>query len=163
ALLLRAAVPVVLVNSEAPRSGLSSIASDNRQGGRLATELVLGLGHRGIAHITAPAANAAATQRLAGARDALRSAGLPPETPRVDRPAPWCRPGHANPDPARHDRLRPPAYRYGMARHPSQPQLIPAHTRMKNTRGVLATNAFKGLSGRCIDGSQCRNGPLNAP
>ena len=83
ALLLRAAVPVVLVNSEAPRSGLSSIASDNRQGGRLATELVLGLGHRGIAHITAPAANAAATQRLAGARDALRSAGLLPETLRV--------------------------------------------------------------------------------
>jgi LacI family transcriptional regulator len=76
ALFARAAVPVVLVNSEAPRSGLPSIASDNRGGGRLATEHLLSLGHRHIGHISAPQANAAAALRLGGVRAAIRSAGM---------------------------------------------------------------------------------------
>jgi LacI family transcriptional regulator, galactose operon repressor len=76
ALLARAPIPVVLVNSEAPRSGLPSIASDNRGGGRLATEHLLSLGHEHIGHVTAPRANAAAALRLGGVRDALRAVGL---------------------------------------------------------------------------------------
>jgi len=79
ALLARAPVPVVLVNSEAPRSGLPAITSDNRGGARLAAEHLLALGHRRIGHITAPRTNAAAAARLSGVRDALRRAGLPPE------------------------------------------------------------------------------------
>jgi DNA-binding LacI/PurR family transcriptional regulator len=74
ALLARAQVPVVLVNSEAPRSGLTSITSDNRAGARLAAEHLLQLGHRHLAHITADAANAAAALRMAGIRDALSAA-----------------------------------------------------------------------------------------
>jgi LacI family transcriptional regulator len=78
ALLSRARVPVVLVNSDAPHSGIPSISSDNRGGGRIAAEHLLGLGHRRVAHISAPTANAAAALRLAGVRDALRAAGCDP-------------------------------------------------------------------------------------
>lgn len=78
ALLARAPVPVVLVNSDAPRSGLPAVTSDNRGGARLATEHLLALGHRRIAHISAPRVNAAAGQRLAGVRSALHAAGLDP-------------------------------------------------------------------------------------
>jgi LacI family transcriptional regulator len=76
ALLARAPIPVVLVNSEAPRSGLPAITSDNRGGARLAAEHLIGLGHRRIGHITAPPANAAAALRLLGVRDAVRRAGI---------------------------------------------------------------------------------------
>jgi DNA-binding LacI/PurR family transcriptional regulator len=67
------------VNSEAPRSGLPAITSDNRGGARLAADHLIGLGHTRLAHITAPAANAAAAARLLGVRDALRHAGLDPD------------------------------------------------------------------------------------
>jgi len=80
ALLARAPVPVVLVNSEAPRSGLPAITSDNRGGARVAAEHLIGLGHRRIGHITAPATNAAAAARLLGVRDALRRAGIGPDS-----------------------------------------------------------------------------------
>jgi len=78
ALLRRARVPVVLVNSEATSSGLPAISSDNRGGARLAAEHLIGLGHRRIGHITAPATNTAAAARLTGVRDALRRAGIDP-------------------------------------------------------------------------------------
>ena len=79
ALLERAPVPVVLVNSEAPRSGLPAITSDNRGGARHAAEHLINLGHRRIGHITAPRTNAAAAARLLGVRDALRRARLDPD------------------------------------------------------------------------------------
>lgn len=79
ALLERSPVPVVLVNSEAPRSGLPAITSDNRGGARQAAEHLIKLGHRRIGHITAPRTNAAAGARLRGVRDAMRHAGLEPE------------------------------------------------------------------------------------
>src|SRR6266550_783449 len=79
ALLARAPVPVVLVNSEAPRSGLPAVTSDNRGGARVAAEHLIALGHRRIGHITAPASNAAAAARLLGVRDALRRAGIAPD------------------------------------------------------------------------------------
>jgi LacI family transcriptional regulator len=77
ALLAAAPTPVVLLNSEAPGSGLASITTAHRRGARLGTQHVLELGHRVIGHITAPRANAAAGLRLAGAREALRTAGVP--------------------------------------------------------------------------------------
>jgi DNA-binding LacI/PurR family transcriptional regulator len=76
ALLARSPVPVVLVNSEARGSGLPAITTDNRRAARLAAVHLLSLGHTTIAHVTAPAANAAAGLRLAGVRDALRAAGV---------------------------------------------------------------------------------------
>lgn len=66
-------VPVVLVNSGRV-DRLPSIDTAQRRGGRLAAEHLLALGHRRLAHITAPRTNAAAAQRLAGVRDAVRAA-----------------------------------------------------------------------------------------
>jgi len=73
--LVRRPVPVVLVNCTARGAALPAILSDNRAGGRLAAEHVLDLGHRRIGHISAPSRNAAAGERLAGIRDAIR--GVP--------------------------------------------------------------------------------------
>lgn len=78
ALLANAPMPVVLVNSQAPSSGLPGIDTAHRRGARIATEHLLRLGHRVLGHLTAPAANAAAGLRLAGVRDAFRHAELPP-------------------------------------------------------------------------------------
>ena len=76
--LARRSVPVVLVNWAAPDLALPAILGDNRAGGRLATEHLLSLGHRRIGHLSAPARNAAAAERLAGVVEALTAAGLDP-------------------------------------------------------------------------------------
>ena len=76
--LAAAPLPVVLVNSASPSVPLPTILSDNRAGAALAIEHLVALGHRRIAHITAPSRNEAAPARLDGARDALRAAGLDP-------------------------------------------------------------------------------------
>jgi DNA-binding LacI/PurR family transcriptional regulator len=76
--LARRSVPVVLVNWAAPDLRLPAILGDNRAGGRLATGHLLSLGHRRIGHLSAPARNAAAAERLAGVREALADAGLDP-------------------------------------------------------------------------------------
>ena len=70
-------MPVVLVNSDAPGSRLAGVTTAHRHGARIATEHLLGLGHRRIAHIGAPSAQAARL-RHAGVTDALRAAGLDP-------------------------------------------------------------------------------------
>lgn len=76
--LARRSVPVVLVNWAAPDLPLPAILGDNRAGGRLATEHLLSLGHRRIGHLSAPARNAAAAERLGGIGEALAGAGLDP-------------------------------------------------------------------------------------
>jgi DNA-binding LacI/PurR family transcriptional regulator len=50
--------------------------SDNVGGARLAIDHLVALGHRRIGHIAGPAGNAAAPDRLAGARLALDAAGF---------------------------------------------------------------------------------------
>lgn len=74
ALLREIGVPVVLLNSGRVE-GLPSIDTAQRRGARLAADHLLELGHRRIGHISAPRTNAAAADRLAGARDAVRSFG----------------------------------------------------------------------------------------
>lgn len=76
--LARRSVPVVLVNWAAPDLPLPAILSDNRAGGTLATEHLLSLGHRRIGHLSAPARNAAAAERLGGIQAALVDAALDP-------------------------------------------------------------------------------------
>jgi LacI family transcriptional regulator len=78
--LARRSVPVVLVNWAAPDLRLPAILGDNRAGGRLATEHLISLGHRRLGHLSAPARNAAAAERLGGIRDGLADAGLDPES-----------------------------------------------------------------------------------
>jgi len=69
-------LPVVLVNCASPGGMLPGIASDNRGGGRLAIEHLVGLGHRRIGHVTARPRNVDAPDRLEGARDGIVAAGL---------------------------------------------------------------------------------------
>ena len=66
-------VPLVLVNSRGV-AGLASVDTASRRGARMAAEHLIGLGHRRLAHFTAPRTNAAAVERLAGVRDAVRAA-----------------------------------------------------------------------------------------
>ncbi len=71
-------LPVVLVNCGAPGVELPSIASDNVDGGRMAAQHLLDLGHRRIGVLTAPPRNVDGPDRLAGVREALsRALGLP--------------------------------------------------------------------------------------
>ncbi len=71
-LLASSPVPVVLVNTLAPGTGLPAILSDNRGGAASATRHLLELGHRRIGLITGPARYPTAVERLAGVRETLR-------------------------------------------------------------------------------------------
>ena len=81
----RSGVPVVLVDAHAP--DVPQIVVDDRLGGQLATEHLIGFGHRRIAFVgdrLGPAAGAglgfsSSRHRLAGYRRALRAAGIAPD------------------------------------------------------------------------------------
>ncbi len=78
--LAHAPVPSVVVNVEPTVATTTVITSDNEGGIRLATEHLIGLGHRQIAHVAGPSSFTAATARLAGFRAACAEAGLDPDT-----------------------------------------------------------------------------------
>ena len=61
------------------RAAIDSISVDNEHGGRLATEHLLGLGHRRIGFLSGPLRTASRLERLEGYRHALRVAGIEPE------------------------------------------------------------------------------------
>lgn len=68
-------VPVVCINGsreQFPRA----VQIDNRTGGALAIEHLVGLGHRRIAHVAGPPGLPTRDERLAGYRAALKHAGL---------------------------------------------------------------------------------------
>jgi LacI family transcriptional regulator len=76
-------VPVALVNCDAPGSGLSTVLSDNRAGGRLAIEHLLALGHRQLGYLAGrvreghgEGPDTVAAQRLAGVRDAMAATAV---------------------------------------------------------------------------------------
>jgi LacI family transcriptional regulator len=69
--------PIVFLKSE-PSSGDATIVIDNRGGARLATEHLLALGRRRIAHLAGPTAWHESEDREAGWRDALRAAHVRP-------------------------------------------------------------------------------------
>jgi LacI family transcriptional regulator len=83
--LLRAPIPVVVVNAEPSAVGVPVITSDNEGGTRLAVEHLVALGHRYIGYVSGPEAYTAARPRLAGFRRACRDAGLPAEASPVVR------------------------------------------------------------------------------
>ncbi len=76
--LAEAGIPVVLVDSWA--EGVTVVMSDDRAGGRLATEHLVGLGHREIAFIGEDPGNAfgftATSRREEGYREVLREHGI---------------------------------------------------------------------------------------
>lgn len=73
------ALPVVVAGSrQAVVPGADVVANDDRLGARLATEHLLGLGHRRIGHLTG--GGGAARLRREGFEDAMRAAGRVPRT-----------------------------------------------------------------------------------
>ncbi|MGF3056396.1 LacI family DNA-binding transcriptional regulator [Microbacterium sp. YY-01] len=70
-------LPVVLLDFEGGE-GHCSVAVDNVAGGRMAIEHLLSLGHKKLAFLSGPSELRQFTQRVRGAREALRDAGLDP-------------------------------------------------------------------------------------
>lgn len=69
-------LPVVVTGRSLKAPGLFSLNFDNFEGGRLATQYLLDLGHRRIVFITGVANHGDANERLRGYRVALESAGI---------------------------------------------------------------------------------------
>ena len=74
----RSHVPVVLLNNHSEQGGAHSfsVRVDDRHGGCLATEHLITIGHRRIAHVGGPSAHLPSLERLAGYRLALAGAGI---------------------------------------------------------------------------------------
>jgi len=73
-----AGVPVILLNSHSQQQmpNAYSVRVDDVHGGRLATEYLIGLGHRRIAHVAGLKGHSDSNDRLNGYRSALASAGI---------------------------------------------------------------------------------------
>ncbi len=75
-----AGTPVVAINRALPvDSPLSAVWFDHREGGRMATQHLIDLGHRRIAHIAGPANRLTGIQRRQGYEEALQEADIAPE------------------------------------------------------------------------------------
>ncbi|MDB1087704.1 LacI family DNA-binding transcriptional regulator [Streptomyces sp. ACA25] len=78
--LARADIPVVACGKPmAPASGLAHVAADDRDGAQRMVRHLLSLGRRRIATVTGPLDTPGGVDRLAGYRDVLTEAGLPPD------------------------------------------------------------------------------------
>ena len=69
-------LPVVLATRPVPGADLTLVVPDNRRGARLATEHLIGLGHRRIAFLGGGRDLAVQDDRVGGYRDAFAAAGL---------------------------------------------------------------------------------------
>ena len=72
-------VPTMLIGAVARDPKHGSVALDEELAGRQATEYLLGLGHRRIAHITGPLVEDCSKERLQGHQLALQAAGISPD------------------------------------------------------------------------------------
>lgn len=72
-----AAVPIVSVDPHTGTTGPAIVDIDNRRGGALATEHLLGLGHTRIAHLSGRDDLESARLRADGYREALAAVGIP--------------------------------------------------------------------------------------
>jgi len=72
----RHGIPIVSLdrNIDYPRAPIVQV--NHRKGARVATEYLLELGHRGVAHISGPIGLRVSQERLAGYREALNKAGI---------------------------------------------------------------------------------------
>jgi LacI family transcriptional regulator len=75
--LLRRYVPAVSLH-HVPGGGVPLVGSNHREGGRLATEHLILLGHTSIGTVTGPFRRRVVRSRLHGYEDALRNAGIEP-------------------------------------------------------------------------------------
>lgn len=68
--------PIVCLDRDVDSNSIPLVQVDNRLGGRLATEHLLGLGHTRIGHVTGSHVLGISEERLAGYREALVNAGV---------------------------------------------------------------------------------------
>jgi LacI family transcriptional regulator len=71
---------IVLIDEDVPGVTVPKVFVENRHGGYLATRCLLAAGHRRIAHIGGPETLFSAVERRAGYYDAMREAGIEPES-----------------------------------------------------------------------------------
>ncbi|HSP71678.1 MAG TPA: LacI family DNA-binding transcriptional regulator [Gaiellaceae bacterium] len=88
---VREGFPIVCLDRDVDSAAVPLVQVDNRQGARIATEHLLALGHRQIAHVSG-ATSGIADQRVAGYRDALAAVGLAPD-PRLIAPGDFTEEG----------------------------------------------------------------------
>lgn len=69
-------VPIVLVNSQQTGPYVHSIATDDEFGGQMATEHLIGLGHRRIGYIASPNNTSSSQARMTGYAKALADHGI---------------------------------------------------------------------------------------
>lgn len=69
-------VPMVVACEEIPNSGFHTVITDNMVAAERATQHLIDLGHRRIAHLLGPERNTVARDRLAGYTTALNRAGI---------------------------------------------------------------------------------------
>lgn len=74
---LARSLPVVVTGRALQANGLCALDFDNVEGARLATEHLIGLGHREIAHLSGDLVHPDARERLRGYRLALERHGIP--------------------------------------------------------------------------------------
>jgi LacI family repressor for deo operon, udp, cdd, tsx, nupC, and nupG len=75
--LLDRTLPITLVCNEVPDlKDLPLFEINNRESARMMVEYLVGCGHRRIAHVTGPATNTEANDRVRGYSDALAAAGI---------------------------------------------------------------------------------------
>jgi LacI family repressor for deo operon, udp, cdd, tsx, nupC, and nupG len=70
-------VPIVLVNNQHPGAFVHSVMIGNLEGSKAAASHLVGLGHRRIAYLGDQFGYQSDTERLAGYREALETAGIP--------------------------------------------------------------------------------------
>jgi LacI family transcriptional regulator len=76
-LLQNTSIPVVAIDPHTGQDGPSTVVSDNVAGARTATEYLISLGHRRIAHIRGRTDLESAQFREVGYRESLAAAGIP--------------------------------------------------------------------------------------
>ena len=76
-MLQNTSIPIVAVDPHTGQGGPSTVVSDNVAGARTATEHLISLGHRRIAHIRGRTDLESAQLREVGYRDSLAAAGIP--------------------------------------------------------------------------------------
>jgi LacI family transcriptional regulator len=72
-------LPIVCLDRDVESSSVPLVQVDNRLGARMATEHLLGLGHRHIAHVAGAPELKISEERVQGYRDALSAAGIEPD------------------------------------------------------------------------------------
>jgi LacI family transcriptional regulator len=71
--------PIVCLDRDVDSTSVPLVQVDNRLGGRMATEHLLGLGHKRIAHVAGTSGMRIVEERIDGYLEALRAAGVKPD------------------------------------------------------------------------------------